>query len=234
MARIRRNAGRRKIQIQKISKENNLQVTFSKRRTGIFKKASELCTLCAAQIAIIIFSPGKKAFSFGHPGVNDLINLLLHGAPQQTTEEALRNHFTEALCNANLRNLNADLTQSSNLLDVLMKRRAELNKLLKPVLEQFWWAGPIEDMNKPQLEFLMSTMEELNRNITLQADTLRFLSSDPSQLLAGSSSSTFSHQTLSQLLFQPPVVPANHMIDGNIIPQPPASHGLSRFGGFGP
>ncbi|XP_054799567.1 agamous-like MADS-box protein AGL29 isoform X3 [Prosopis cineraria] len=33
-------------------------VTFSKRRFGIFKKASELCTLCAVEMVLIIFSPG--------------------------------------------------------------------------------------------------------------------------------------------------------------------------------
>ncbi|KAI4331987.1 hypothetical protein L6164_016930 [Bauhinia variegata] len=225
---------RRKIEIKKITKRNNLQVTFSKRRTGIFKKASELCTLCAAQLAIIIFSPGNKVFTFGHPSISDLVNLLLNGAPAQTIEEALGNNFTEVLRNVNLRNLNAELTQLSSVLDMVKKRCTEMNKQLKAALEQFWWAGPIEEMNKPQLEFLMSTMEELNMNITLQADTLRILCSNPSQILAGSSSSPIAPQTVSQLLFQPPLVPANRVIDGNIIPPPPANHGLSGFGGFGP
>ncbi|KAK6791477.1 hypothetical protein RDI58_010558 [Solanum bulbocastanum] len=34
----------------------NLGVTFSKRRAGLFRKACELCTLCGAEIAIVIFS----------------------------------------------------------------------------------------------------------------------------------------------------------------------------------
>ncbi|KAI4331986.1 hypothetical protein L6164_016929 [Bauhinia variegata] len=232
MARLRRYVGRRKVEIKKITKENNLQVTYSKRRTGIFKKAHELCTLCAAKVAIIIFSPGKKVFSFGHPGVNDLVNLLFNGAPSQTTAEALCNHFNEALRNANLRNLNEELTQSSDLLDMAKKNRTELNNQLRPALEQFWWAGPVEEMNKPQLEFLMSTMEELNRNITLQAERLRILFSNPSQVLVGSSSSPIVPLTASQLFFHPPVVPANHVIDGNVIPTPPSSHGFSSLGGF--
>ncbi|KAK9272839.1 hypothetical protein L1049_003217 [Liquidambar formosana] len=53
----------------KMSKESNLLVTFSKHHFGLFNKASELSTLCGVEVAIIIFSPGKKVFSFGHPCV---------------------------------------------------------------------------------------------------------------------------------------------------------------------
>lgn len=63
--------------MKKMQNESNLQVTFSKRRFGLFKKASELCTLCGAEILMIVFSPGGKVFSFGHPGVKDLINRFL-------------------------------------------------------------------------------------------------------------------------------------------------------------
>ncbi|KAF7127889.1 hypothetical protein RHSIM_Rhsim11G0149200 [Rhododendron simsii] len=45
--------GRQKIKIAKIEIKNHLQVTFSKRRSGLFKKASELCTLCGVEIAIL-------------------------------------------------------------------------------------------------------------------------------------------------------------------------------------
>ncbi|KAL7236351.1 hypothetical protein ACSBR1_019601 [Camellia fascicularis] len=48
---------------------------FSKRRSGLFKKASELSIPCGAEVGIIVFSPGKQAYSFGHPIVD--INLQL-------------------------------------------------------------------------------------------------------------------------------------------------------------
>ncbi|XP_074361203.1 agamous-like MADS-box protein AGL61 [Apium graveolens] len=66
--------GRQKIKIAKIERKNHLQVTFSKRRSGLFKKASELCTLCGVEIAIIVFSPAGKVFSFGHPNVEGIID----------------------------------------------------------------------------------------------------------------------------------------------------------------
>ena len=33
---------------------------------GLFKKTDELCVLCGAEAAIIIFSPSRRAFVFGH------------------------------------------------------------------------------------------------------------------------------------------------------------------------
>ncbi|MFS7907384.1 putative transcription factor MADS-type1 family [Helianthus anomalus] len=49
--------GRNKIEIKKIEETNRRRVTFSKRRTRLFKKASELCILTRAQIAILVHSP---------------------------------------------------------------------------------------------------------------------------------------------------------------------------------
>uniref|UniRef100_A0A0E0LFL1 MADS-box domain-containing protein n=1 Tax=Oryza punctata TaxID=4537 RepID=A0A0E0LFL1_ORYPU len=48
--------GRGKIEIKRIENATNRQVTYSKRRTGIMKKARELTVLCDAQVAIIMFS----------------------------------------------------------------------------------------------------------------------------------------------------------------------------------
>ncbi|KAK2380303.1 agamous MADS-box protein AGL29 [Trifolium repens] len=62
--------GRRKIAIKKVKDPNVRQVTFSKRRSGLFNKANELSILCGAEVAIVVFSPGNKPYSFGHPGVN--------------------------------------------------------------------------------------------------------------------------------------------------------------------
>ncbi|KAK7308801.1 hypothetical protein RJT34_05049 [Clitoria ternatea] len=51
---------RQKIELKKMTKESNLQVTFSKRHSGVFKKASELCTLYGAEVGLIVFSLGDK------------------------------------------------------------------------------------------------------------------------------------------------------------------------------
>ncbi|XP_051120967.1 agamous-like MADS-box protein AGL29 [Andrographis paniculata] len=73
----RRKLGRRKIPMQKIEKESNLLVTFSKRKSGVVKKASELCTLTGAEAGVVVFSPGEKAHSFGHPSIDSISSKFL-------------------------------------------------------------------------------------------------------------------------------------------------------------
>ncbi|ESQ52042.1 hypothetical protein EUTSA_v10017825mg [Eutrema salsugineum] len=62
--------GRRKIKMEMVQDMNTRQVTFSKRRTGLFKKASELATLCNAELGIVVFSPGGKPYSYGKPNLD--------------------------------------------------------------------------------------------------------------------------------------------------------------------
>ncbi|KAF3682733.1 Floral homeotic protein DEFICIENS [Capsicum annuum] len=59
--------GRGKIQIKEIENSTNRQVTYSKRRNGIFKKARELAVLCDAKIFIIMFSSTKKYHDYTSP-----------------------------------------------------------------------------------------------------------------------------------------------------------------------
>ncbi|TYI03898.1 hypothetical protein ES332_A11G374800v1 [Gossypium tomentosum] len=47
--------GRGKIEIKKIENLNSRQVTFSKRRNGLLKKAKELSITCDAEVGVIIF-----------------------------------------------------------------------------------------------------------------------------------------------------------------------------------
>ncbi|XP_051115808.1 agamous-like MADS-box protein AGL61 [Andrographis paniculata] len=72
-----RKPGRRSIPIEKIEKKSNLQVTFSKRRAGLFNKASELCTLTGAEAGVVLFSPADNAHSFGYPDINTITNNFL-------------------------------------------------------------------------------------------------------------------------------------------------------------
>ncbi|KAF3774608.1 Agamous-like MADS-box protein [Nymphaea thermarum] len=54
--------GRGKIEIKKIENVTTRQVTFSKRRVGLLKKAKELAVLCDAEIAVIVFSSTGRLF----------------------------------------------------------------------------------------------------------------------------------------------------------------------------
>ena len=60
--------GRGKIEIKKIENRTNRQVTFSKRRNGIMKKAQELTVLCDAKVSLIMISCTNKLYQYLSPG----------------------------------------------------------------------------------------------------------------------------------------------------------------------
>ncbi|GMP38901.1 hypothetical protein CsSME_00009973 [Camellia sinensis var. sinensis] len=64
---------RQRIQIKKIDNVTARQVTFSKRRRGLFKKAHELSTLCDAEIALIVFSATGRLFEYASSSTRQVI-----------------------------------------------------------------------------------------------------------------------------------------------------------------
>ena len=58
--------GRKKLAMQKIANPHSRQVTFTKRKDGIIKKASELSILCGANVGLIMFSPKGRLITFAN------------------------------------------------------------------------------------------------------------------------------------------------------------------------
>ncbi|KAL5543323.1 hypothetical protein UlMin_008454 [Ulmus minor] len=56
--------GRGRVQLKRIENKINRQVTFSKRRSGLLKKAHEISVLCDAEVALIVFSTKGKLFEY--------------------------------------------------------------------------------------------------------------------------------------------------------------------------
>ncbi|KAK2968906.1 hypothetical protein RJ640_018598 [Escallonia rubra] len=76
-----------------------------------FQEASELCTICGADIAIIVFSPGKKVLSFGHPRVESIVDRFLTRNPPSSSGTL---QLVEAHCNARVEEqIEMNLTASS-------------------------------------------------------------------------------------------------------------------------
>ncbi|XP_039042540.1 MADS-box protein SOC1-like isoform X2 [Hibiscus syriacus] len=73
---------RGKTQMRRIENATSRQVTFSKRRKGLLKKAFELSVLCDAEVALIIFSVRGKPYEFA-------------SSSMQATIERYRKHTKE-------------------------------------------------------------------------------------------------------------------------------------------
>ncbi|CAH8256313.1 unnamed protein product [Arabidopsis lyrata] len=86
---------KRKIEIKPIENKNMRSVAFTKRRNGLFRKASELCLLSpGTQIAILLtpLSSNSHAsfYSFGHSSVDHVVSSLLHNQPPLPTDQENR------------------------------------------------------------------------------------------------------------------------------------------------
>ncbi|XP_039049995.1 MADS-box transcription factor 23-like isoform X2 [Hibiscus syriacus] len=65
--------GRGKIVIRRIDNSTSRQVTFSKRRNGLLKKAKELAILCDAEVGVMIFSSTGKLYDFASTSMRSVI-----------------------------------------------------------------------------------------------------------------------------------------------------------------
>ncbi|XP_043719378.1 agamous-like MADS-box protein MADS9 isoform X6 [Telopea speciosissima] len=68
--------GRGKIEIKRIENSTNRQVTYSKRKNGIMKKAKELTVLCDAKVSLILFSSSGKMSEYRSPSVSRMSEIL--------------------------------------------------------------------------------------------------------------------------------------------------------------
>ncbi|KAK8549728.1 hypothetical protein V6N13_073507 [Hibiscus sabdariffa] len=86
---------RRKTQMKRIENATSRQVTFSKRRNGLLKKAFELSVLCDAEVALIIFSPRGKLYEFSSSR-----KMLGHGLEPCSVDDLqqLENQLERSLC----------------------------------------------------------------------------------------------------------------------------------------
>nr|ABF57923.1 MADS-box transcription factor TaAGL21 [Triticum aestivum] len=64
---------RGKTQMKRIENPTSRQVTFSKRRGGLLKKAFELSVLCDAEVALVVFSPRGRLYEFASSSMKNTI-----------------------------------------------------------------------------------------------------------------------------------------------------------------
>ncbi|XP_066558061.1 myocyte enhancer factor 2aa isoform X3 [Amia ocellicauda] len=92
--------GRKKIQITRIMDERNRQVTFTKRKFGLMKKAYELSVLCDCEIALIIFNSSNKLFQYASTDMDKV--LLKYTEYNEPHESRTNSDIVEKLRNKGL------------------------------------------------------------------------------------------------------------------------------------
>ncbi|KAF7141097.1 hypothetical protein RHSIM_Rhsim06G0071900 [Rhododendron simsii] len=107
---------REKIKIKKIDNITARQVTFSKRRRGLLKKAEELAVLCDAEVALIIFSATGKLFEFASTSC-DSHYLTVMASPViicQDMHPPIASKFFQKLENSNLARLSKEVSDKAS------------------------------------------------------------------------------------------------------------------------
>ncbi|GLU22704.1 hypothetical protein SLE2022_387600 [Rubroshorea leprosula] len=158
--------GRRKIEMKMVKDSSSRQVTFSKRRTGLFKKANELATLCAAQVAIVVFSPGGKPFSFGHPSVEEVADRFLNqDAPPKHPIPSHPEPPPQPQDDSNVDNLNQQLAELLKQLEIEKQKAEKLEKEIK--------AGGGEKFQKPVNELSLDELLDMRESMESLQEKLR-------------------------------------------------------------
>nr|AGH39915.1 MADS domain protein [Beesia calthifolia] len=129
--------GRGKIEIKRIENPTNRQVTYSKRRGGIMKKAQELTVLCDAQVSLIMISSTGKLFEFTSPS---------------TTTKSVYDRYQQAT------GFNLWQSHYEKMQDNLNKLQETNSKLRKEIRQRN--GEDLNDLNFQQLRSLEQNMEK--------------------------------------------------------------------------
>ncbi|KAL6843258.1 hypothetical protein ACP4OV_026971 [Aristida adscensionis] len=151
--------GRQKIEMKPIRNENARQVCFSKRRSILFQKASELTTLCGGEVAVITFSPGGNCFSFGNPSVYSVADRFFNMPTLYGHAFGGMSHGGDGVTNR-VREMNQELTDLQQLMEIERQRKEKVQDAIEKEsegcvmrwLNEFVGSMGIEELHEFQKE----------------------------------------------------------------------------------
>ncbi|RVW12033.1 Agamous-like MADS-box protein AGL65 [Vitis vinifera] len=175
--------GRVKLKIKRLESTSNRQVTYSKRRNGILKKARELSILCDIEIILLMFSPtGRPTLFHGaRSDIEEVIAKFAQLTPQERAKrkleslEALKKTFKKLDHDVNLQDFLGASTQTieelTNQARLLQAQLTEVHKRLRCILwayDCYWvlcyWSNPDKvDSTEHLRQMEDSLRESLNR-----------------------------------------------------------------------
>ncbi|KAL1532365.1 agamous-like MADS-box protein AGL29 [Salvia divinorum] len=153
MPRLKHTRGRQRIPIQLIPNQDDLYACFSKRRYGLFKKASELSTLCGADIGVVVFSPTVNPFSFFSPSMDSVLDRFQNPGQQPLRHSAWGIDFHARAC----------VRAHNKCLDGLLQEKLRLQEYQRRVDEadqaraKAWWEETaVEGLDKERVREWMA------------------------------------------------------------------------------
>lgn len=165
----KKTKGRQKIEIKKIENDSERQVTFSKRKSGVFKKASEMATLCSTEVGVVVFSESGKPFSYGNPSIESVAHRFIQQQQNQNQNDDA--HFMiEAHHQARDDGIIRMHNELESQLEVDRYRSKELQEREKAKASEDqggpgWWNQPIEGLDLAGLKQMYASYERLHNDL---------------------------------------------------------------------
>lgn len=144
---------------------------FSKRRAGLFKKAHELSVLCGAHLAVIVFSPAKKPFSFGHPSVHHVIDRYLAPESSLPPHLSVQTQHYMPVPNDATSELNRELVDLTARLEASRKRKEMLESTLRSKKGSIWSAD-VAELGLAELETVKAGLERIWAELEVNRERL--------------------------------------------------------------
>ncbi|KAF0911125.1 hypothetical protein E2562_005495 [Oryza meyeriana var. granulata] len=142
---------RGKTQMRRIENPTSRQVTFSKRRNGLLKKAFELSVLCDAEVTLIVFSPRGKLYEFA-------------SASAQTTIERYRTYTKDNVGN---KTVQQDIEQVKADAEGLAKKLEALEAYKRKLLGEKLEECSIEELHSLEVKLERSLISIRGRKTKL-------------------------------------------------------------------
>lgn len=157
----KKTRGRQKVEMKRIVNEDDRLVTFSKRRSGIYKKLSELITLTGTEAAILVFSPGGKPFSFGHPSIENVLDRFVENPSNADGTHELVEEYRRA----RIEELTQKYDEMQQQLDDDKEKGSKLKDKIQGNERGDWWNAPVEELNLQELIELEKKFEGLRMTL---------------------------------------------------------------------
>ncbi|XP_054638818.1 myocyte-specific enhancer factor 2D isoform X3 [Dunckerocampus dactyliophorus] len=217
--------GRKKIQIQRITDERNRQVTFTKRKFGLMKKAYELSVLCDCEIALIIFNHSNKLFQYASTDMDKV--LLKYTEYNEPHESRTNTDIIEALNKKEHRDSESpDPEEPFSLTPRTEEKYKKIDEEFDKMMQNYRLSSAV-----PQPTFSMPVTVPVSNQSAPPAAALQF-SNNPGGALVTTTSFVTSALTDPRLLSpQQPALQRNTVSPG--LPQRPASAGALLGGDLG-
>ncbi|KAE8786123.1 agamous-like MADS-box protein AGL62-like [Hordeum vulgare] len=168
----KKTKGRQRRENRRVEDKESRQVTFSKRKSGLWKKAAELAILCRASLAIVVFSEAGKAFAFGSPSTDAVLGcadvdgdgaLAPVPAADDVEWEAL-----EALCRET-EAMGVEVAAEAQRMSAVGKKVVEVQTQAG---KRFWWEADVEALGEAELPVFARALQRLRDNVRRHADKM--------------------------------------------------------------